>query len=138
MIEKILYGSGFENTMSQPKLCSTGGILCRSHYNRSWVIHNAITQAMERLLLPRFFGETKVQLPESSVKISADLDVFSSNIQDKSAEFHRSFGSFKQAIRDGKLKQTPQFWLLYLDIMRNQHMTSLVVQENNFDLRLAI
>ena len=86
-----------------------------SHYNRSWVIHNAITEAMERLLLLRFFGETKIQSLECLVKISADPELFSPNIQDESAEFHRSFESFKQTIRDGKPGKTPQFWLLYLD-----------------------
>ena len=35
------------------------------------------------------------------VKISADPELFSPFIQDKSAEFHRSFESFKQTIRDG-------------------------------------
>ena len=52
---------------------------------------------------------------ESLVRISADPELFSSNIQDKSSEF----------------------WLLYLDMMRNQHMTHLAVQEKNLGLRLA-
>ena len=111
--------------------------LSGSHYNRSWVIHNAITEAMERLLLLRFFGETKIQLLESLVKISADPESFSPNVQDKSAEFHLSFESFKQTIRDGKLVKTSQFWLLYLDKVHNQHIIHLVVQENSFDFRLA-
>ena len=51
------------------------------------MIHNAVTEAMERLLLLRFFGETKIQTPESLVKISADPELFSPNIQDESAEF---------------------------------------------------
>ena len=55
------------------------------------MIHNAVTEAMERLLLLRFFGETMIQLPESLVKISADPELFFPNIEDKSAEFHRSF-----------------------------------------------
>ena len=70
---------------------------------------------MERLLLLRFFGETKIQSLECLVKISADPELFSPNIQDESAEFHRSFESFKQKIRDGKPGNTSQFWLLYLD-----------------------
>ena len=76
--------------MFQSELCSTGslgGVLSGSHYNRSWVIHNAVTEAMERLLLLRFFGETKIQTPESLVKISADPELFSPNTQDESAEF---------------------------------------------------
>ena len=70
---------------------------------------------MERLLLLRFFGETKVQPLEYLIKIFADSELFSPNIQDKSANFHRSFESFKQTIRDGNTGKTPQFWLLYRD-----------------------
>ena len=132
MIGKIVCGSGFEDIVFQFEVCSTeslGGVLSGSHYNRSWVIHNAITEAIERLLLLGFFGETKIQPPESSGKISADPELFSTNIQDESAEFHRSFESLRQTIRDGKLGKTPQFWLLYPDMMRNQHMIHLAVQD---------
>ena len=135
----MVSSSGFEDIVFQSKLCSAGSfgsVLCGSHYNRSWVIHNAITEAVEPLLL-RFFGETKIQLPESLVKISADPELFSPNIQDESAEFHYSSELFKQTVRDVKLGKTQQFWLLYLDMSRNQHMIHLAVQENNFDLRLA-
>ena len=102
-------------------------------------MHNAITEAMERLLALRFFEETKIQPLESLVKISEDRKLFSHNIQDESAEFNRRFESFKQTIRGGKLGKTPQFRLLYLDMMRNQHMIHLAVQENNLrkNLRLA-
>ena len=90
MIEKIVCGAGFEDKVFQSELFSTGslaGFLSGSHYNRSWVIHNAITEPIERLLLLRFFGETKIQLPESLVKISADPQLFSPNIQDEITEF---------------------------------------------------
>ena len=104
-------------------------------------MHNAITEAMERLLPLRFFGETKIQPLESLVKISEDWKLFSRNIQDESAEFNRRFESFKQTVRGGKLGKTPQFRLLYLDqhMIRNQHMIHLAVQENNLrkNLRLA-
>ena len=140
MIGKIGCGLGFKDIVFQSELCSTGSlgdVLSGLHYSCSWVIHNAVTEAMERLLLLRLFRETKLQPPESLVKISAELELFSPNIQDVSAEVHCSVESFKQAIRDGKLGKTPQFLLLYLDMMRNQHMINLAVQENNFDLRLA-
>ena len=142
MIRKIVCGSGFEDLVFQSELYSTGSlgsVLSGSHYNRSWVIHNAITESMEQLLPLRFFGETKIQPLESLVKISEDRKLFSRNIQDESVEFNRRFESLKQTIRGGKLGTTPQFRLLYLDMMRNQHMIHLAVQENNLrkNLRLA-
>ena len=112
MIEKIVSGAGFEDKVFQSELSSTGslaGFLSGSHYNHSLVIHNAITQPIERFLLLRFFGETKIQLPESLVKISADPQLFSPNIQDEITEFQRSFGLFKQKIWDGKLEKMPSF-----------------------------
>ena len=83
MIRKIVCGSGFEDLVFQSELYSTGslgGVLSGPHYNRSWVIHNAITEAMERLLPLRFFGETKMQPLECLVKISEDRKLFSRNI----------------------------------------------------------
>ena len=59
---------------------------------------------------------------------SADPDLIPPNIEDKkTAEFHLSFESFSQTIRDGNLGKTPQYWLLYLEMMRSQHMIHLVV-----------
>ena len=76
--------------MFRSELCCTGsfgGVLSGSHYNCSCVIDDTITEAMEQLLLLRFFGETKIQPPESLVKISADPYLFFPNIQGKCAEF---------------------------------------------------
>ena len=78
-----------------------------THYRYKVTLSNAITEPIKQLLLLRFFGETKILLPESLVKISADPHLFSPNIQDEIAEFHRSFGLFKQTIRDGKLEKIP-------------------------------
>ena len=32
--------------------------------------------------------------------------------------------------------KTPQFWMIYLDLMQNQNMIYLAVQESDFDSRL--
>ena len=112
MLGKIVCGSGFEIIVFQSELCSTVslvGVLSGLHYNRSSVIHNAITEAMEGLLLLSFFGETKIQLPESLVKISGEPELLFPNVQDKIARFRRRFQSCKQTIKDGKLGKTPQF-----------------------------
>ena len=34
-------------------------------------------------------------------------------------------------------RKTAQFWILYLDMMRMQHVIYTAVQENDFDARLA-
>lgn len=51
--------SGFKDIVYQAALCTSGsllGILKRSHYNRAWLVHNTVSEAMERLLMLRFFG----------------------------------------------------------------------------------
>ena len=89
---------------------------------------NAIGEAIAQILLVTFFGESKIQLPKCLLKTSADPDLIPPNIKDKkTAEFHLSFESFSQTIRDGNLGKTPQYWRLYLEMMRSQHMIHLVV-----------
>ena len=71
----ILSLSGFEDVIFQAGLCSSGtinSILCRSHYNRAWSIHNIISKAVEQLLLIRFLSEVKPSIPDSLQEISAD------------------------------------------------------------------
>ena len=41
------------------------------------------------------------------------------------------FERYKKNVRNGKLGKTAQFWLLYLDLMRNQTMAHMAVQEND-------
>ena len=42
---------------------------------------------------------------------------------------------YKQRIRDGRMGTTPQFWMIYLDLMEKQHHFHTAVQEDNFDGR---
>ena len=53
----IVAESGFEDIVYQSDICSSGsllGVLSGSHYNRSWIVHNAVSEALERLLLSCF------------------------------------------------------------------------------------
>ena len=48
-----------------------------------------------------------------------------------------SYESCREQARNGSLEKTAQFWILYLDMMRMQHVIHTAVQENDFDARLA-
>jgi len=79
VIGRFVCDSGFENILFQSELCTSGslnGVLCGSHYNRSWVVHNAVSEALERLLLFRFLGENNYQIPINLVEASADPDLY--------------------------------------------------------------
>ena len=140
MIGKLLSGSGFEDIVFQSELCSSGslnGVLAGSHYNRAWSIHNVVSEALERLLMLRFAGDTRYELPVNLAKASADPDLYKTSDKIQFPVFFNTYESFRQSVREGKIGTTPQFWLMHLDLIRNQHMIHLAVQKNDIDLRLT-
>ena len=46
------------------------------------------------------------------------------------------FHDYQQKVKDGYLGKTAQFWLIYIETMRNQLQHRVSVQENDFELRL--
>ena len=99
---------------------------------------SAIVEALERLLIKRFFTEERAQLSIQTVEsllsyvdeqkysfVSHEFEI----IEDK----HQSF---KQEIRCGKKGKTAQFWLSYLDMMEQQHYRHVGIQENSFEARM--
>ena len=93
-------------------------------------------EALERLLIARFCGETKENIPDHLISISADPDSFNSDYLDQVSEFAVKFEDFKARVRSGEFGKTAQFWMTYLDLIRVQHYAHTAVQENNFQLRL--
>ena len=52
------------------------------------------------------------------------------------AEFSKEFDEFNDSARRGEHGKTAQYWLIYLDLMRNQHALHTAVQENDLKQRL--
>ena len=48
-----------------------------------------------------------------------------------------SHESYPEQARNGSLGKTAQFWILYLNLTRMQHVIHTAVQGNDFDARLA-
>ena len=46
------------------------------------------------------------------------------------------YEKFKTIIRNGELGKIAQFWLIYLDLMKVQHLLHTAVQENDFNMRV--
>ena len=46
------------------------------------------------------------------------------------------YEKFKTKTRNGELGKTAQFWLIYLDLMKVQHLAYTAVQENDFNMRV--
>ena len=64
---RVVAGCGFEDIVFQSDLSSNGslnGVLCGSYYNRSWIIHDTVSGALERMLFLRFIEEQHYGLPD--------------------------------------------------------------------------
>ena len=44
------------------------------------------------------------------------------------------YDDFKVKVRNGELGKTAQFWLLYLDLVKIQHLAHTAIQENDFEM----
>ena len=56
-IGKFVSGSGFEDIVYQAGLCTSGtikGVLAGKHLNRSWLVHEAFSEAMDRLFIDAY------------------------------------------------------------------------------------
>ena len=70
------------------------------------------------------------------LQFSADLDMssFSSDITNHMGDISNQYESYKVKVRNGELGKTPKFWLMYLDLVKQQHFAHTAVQENNMDM----
>ena len=94
----------------QSDLCSSGslkGVLCDLHYNRLWIIHNTVSEALERMLFLRFIREQHCGLPYGLAEICADPDSCASSTETQYYEFSCKFEAFRQSVKEGKLGKTP-------------------------------
>ena len=90
------------------------------------------------MLFLQFFGERHYGLPDDLAEIYADPDLYRCSTETQYHEFACKYKAFRHLVKEGKLGKTPQFWMIYLDLMRNENMIHLAVQENDFDSRLHV
>ena len=83
------------------------GVLCRSHYNWSWIIHSTVSEALEEMLFLRFFGERHCRLPDGLAEIYADPDLYRSSTETQYYEFACKYKAFRHLVKEGKLGKTP-------------------------------
>ena len=123
-------GSGFEDVIFQSSVCTSGslrGVLSGSHYNRGWTVHNAFSEALERLLLVRFLYDNGFDdLP--TVGNGEDLPC------EDLATFLQRYGRFQMQVRCGSKGKTPQFWMMYLDLFRVQTFAHTAIQINDLEM----
>ncbi|XP_066933544.1 uncharacterized protein [Clytia hemisphaerica] len=128
-------GTGFKDVIFESDLCRMGsleGVLAGSHYNRAWVIHDAFSEALERLLLRRFLFDKSPHIPHALRAVNFEM----SKLDDKSSEgldtFFKKYISYRKEVSTGTIGNTARFWMIYLDLIRAQTMAHTAIQENDW------
>ena len=89
-----------------------------SHYNRAWLVHNAVSEALKYLLMHRLFRELNIQFPSQLAELAAEPDDFTQNVVNSNEKFIQQYEDFKGQTRHGMYGKTPQYWLQYIDLMK--------------------
>jgi hypothetical protein len=134
-------GSGFEDILFQSGLCSSGsiaGLLSGKHYNRNWLLHEAFSEALERLFEEQYIPE----VPEMLVKFAesppgtVDVENLLSNATVKAYIEHYN-QQFDKCL-NGEFGKTPQFWALYMMMVDRQQKLHYAINKNDYNLRLLM
>ena len=67
VIGRFIESSGFEDVLFQAGLCSSGsitGVMSRKHYNRCWLVHEAFSEALERLFIEQYLPSIPEKVKE--------------------------------------------------------------------------
>ena len=139
IIGKIITGSGFEETVYQGGLCTSGGIkgvLSGKHYNRSWTVHECFANALDRLFCESIVISCSSGL-EASVKEIKNEDDLKTVINASSFKEHEvQYREKKLQCLKGQHGKTAQFWMMNLELMDLQQKLHFSVNMNDFELRL--
>ena len=141
VIGRLISGSGFEEILFQAGHCTSGnitGVISGKHYNRCWLVHEAFSEALERLFLVRFLPN----IPEVAAEF-ARAPAGSKNVQDILSDENvvshiHSCETLKERCLKGDFGKTPQFWMMYMDLVDRQRMLHVAINSNNFSLRLMM
>ena len=88
------------------------------------------------MLLKRFTFETNTHIPDHLLEASNDPVLYSNETLGKCQSIIKEYEHFRNRVKKGEFGKTAQFWVLYLDLVKNQYFAHIAVQSNNFDLRL--
>ena len=120
VLGKTVKGSGFEDIVYHASLITSGslnGVIAGSHYNRSWYVHEVLSEAFERILLTRFLAEKRQELPIKLQEVASDPLSYSEVFVHNSEEFFRSYSDYFQSTMNGDNGKTAQYWATILSII---------------------
>ena len=98
VIGQYIKGSGFKEIIFQADLCSSGSIIGVSngkHYNRCWIIHDALAEALERLFIEIY----------CNIRLGSGLESSTDQLINT-----------LQKARNGEMGVTTKYWVTYLNL----------------------
>ena len=76
-------------------------------------------------------------MPDGLADLSADItELEKEMILDNTREIAMNYEILEKRGRDGRLGKTATFWIMYLHLMKHQHITHTAVQENDLEMKL--
>ena len=88
------------------------------------------------MILKRFTFDKNTQIPDHLLDVSNNRELYSNETLGKCQSIIKKYEHFKNRVKKGEFGKTAQFWMLYLDLAKNQYFAHIAVQSNNFNLRL--
>ena len=142
MMGKLVKGSGFEDTIYQADMCTSGsvnGVLSGKHYNNAWKIHECFAEAIDRQFRAKY-----VEVPQSlciKLKLNEKIESTETNKiinSDEMKDYIEVYEVQKNKCLQGEFGKTPQFWMMYVRAFERMLSLHYAIKTNNFDLRLKI
>ena len=142
MVGKLVGSSGFEDTIYQADLCTTGsvkGVLSGKHYNRTRLVNECFAEAIDRLFCEKYVDvpqDLKVKIRTMGEISLKTLDSISETEELKM--YAESYSKARKECSEGKYGKTPKFWMQYLTAVERLHILHYAINRNDFNLRLKM
>lgn len=141
VIGRLVSNSGFEEVLFQAGHCTSGsitGVISGKHYNRCWLVHEAFSEALERLFIMRFLPT----IPESVANFaqSPNASIIAQDIctERNVASYIQLYETLTESCLKGDFGKTPQYWMMYMKLVDRQRKLHFAINSNDFNLRLLM
>lgn len=135
-------GSGWVEVALEANLITTGsvaGVIDGKNWDRAMNTHKSMLEALERLLYDRYLQTHEPLTPEGTAVLekltlneSTLTDVLSPD--DVGLSYHiAEYNAFREAVRNGELGETGQFWMEYIDCIWILLSMNKAIKMNDYD-----
>ena len=140
MIMKKMAGSGIIEILLEANMITSGsvkGVISGKNYYRAMNCHLTLAEAMRRLLFQTFLTEHKDHsVFDVLLTIKArNQETVKNALTNKSVtEFLDAYEQFENEICSGIRGKTAQYWLQYVNLVRNLELMHFAVKRNEFQI----